>query len=735
MISETKTELIYTNRMVQSSMKSILKIDEALLKTTGERLLENGLFAGGDKTRSILDMLLHDNPAFAGVGLAQLDGKIVITSSNMSSANVPNLKTTAETANSFNKALRSDTLVIGRTYYVKELKEWLAPIRFRIKDENNNSVAVLAGGVRITAQHSPWSSGENQDNLELSIVRSDGFFQYYSANTSFSPEHIYAQPINKDYLRNFELRMKEETGYTREQLKSHPNLIVSLIYSRPPNGHSIAAISYDSTYDLYILTKKNIVDIYSKMIPPVSWMAIILILFNALLFSLFKYHERLQITSEKNLSYLAEHDQLTGLPNMRFLTLIFDKWVKDHNHDVSVIFIDLDNFKEINDLHSHAIGDEVIKSVARIINDSFPECLCIRQGGDEFIVITNQSGNSIGLCKSFLFRLKQKLHIDEYEFSIRASIGISNYPIHGTQISQLLRNSDIAMYEAKKNKTGISTYSKNSILNKEKYALISKELNHALERKEMYMVYQPQFDIQSGKIIGVESLIRWNNEKMGKVMPDDFISIAESTGSIYDIGDFVIQQVLSDFNSTFHDFVIAYSKDNRQKFKVSINVSTNQLVSQGHIINLVAKIKEEISDDIRLVLEITESDNLDKANNIADNLKVLKSSGVDISLDDFGTGYSSLSHIIKLPIDEIKIDKSFVQAVEHDHQSEVLVKSIISLSNNLNVDVLSEGVETEQQLKHMRKFDCRYFQGYYFSLPLKKTDLLSLLNNSENIQY
>lgn len=730
LVSETKTELRYTNRMMQSSMNSILKIDEALLKTTGERILENGLFENKIKIRTILNMLLKDNPAFAGVGLATVEGEVVVASSNMDSRNIPNLRTSSETAESFAKALESDTLVIGRTYYLDELKQWIAPIRYRITDADHKVVAVLAGGIKIYGEHSPWTSGKDQQDIELSIVRADSYFQYYSEKTEYSSTELYSHPIDENYLKVFDQKMKTQTGWTRNQLILKADTIVSFIYPRSPDGHSIAAISYDDTYDLFIITKKNIVNLFYKVIPPIIWLILTLIGFNIILYMLFKYHEKLQLQSEKNLEFIAEHDQLTGLPNMRFLTRIFDHWVKQQNDQISVLFIDLDNFKEINDLHNHSIGDEVIKSVAILLKKVFPECLCIRQGGDEFIVVINHAENCLNICETFLEELKQPLHIGELEFSLRASIGISRYPVNGREINQLLRNADIAMYEAKKNKTGISVYNKRLVLNKEKYALISKELNHALNKNEMYVVYQPQIDIQTNQIIGVESLVRWNNDSLGEVLPDEFISVAESTGSIYDIGDFVLLQALNDFNTVFKKFIEDYAKNNPDKFKVSINISTNQLVSKAHIISLIELIKANQHKDIKLVLEITESVNLDKIDNIVESLNLLKDSDIKISLDDFGTGYSSLSHIIKLPIDEIKIDKSFVQAMEHDRQSEVLVKSIVSLSHNLNVDILSEGVETQQQLDYMKRFDCRYYQGYYFSRPLNKDDLIPLLKKS-----
>ena len=728
LVSETKTELQFTNRMVQSSMNSILKIDEALLKATGERLIDVGLFNNKQKAIEILDTLLSNNPAFAGVGLASLEGDVLIASSNMDASNIPNLKSTPETSKSFQKVLQSNNLVMGRTYYLDELKQWVAPIRYRISDKNHNAIAILAGGIKLTGGNSPWGSLSNQSDIELSIVRSDNYFQYYFPETVLPNQDIYSKPINEKYLLNFDKNMTKHTGYARKDLQSNPNLIVSLIYPRYPQGYSIAAISYEGTYDLFILTKKNISNLYSKLLPPIGWVALILTIFNLVLYKLFKYHEKIQLQSEKNLAYLAEHDQLTGLPNTRHLIKVFNNVIKNKFDKACVMFIDLDDFKEINDLHSHDIGDMVIKLVSKKINAFYSNSLCIRQGGDEFIVISTDTKQCIQKCEELLQLIKQPLQIDELEFSIRASVGISNYPKDGKNMNNLLRKADNAMYEAKKNRTGYFVYDESLNKNKDKQALISKELNHALEKNEMHMVYQPQIDIKNNNIIGVEALIRWENEKLGDVKPDEFIPIAESTGSIYDIGDFVINQVLSDFNTHFHQFIESYSKQNAKKFKVSLNVCTNQLVSKSHIKGMISLIKEKLHDDIRLVLEITESINLDKVDNIVENLNIIKDSGLSVSLDDFGTGFSSLSHIIKLPIDEIKIDKSFVQAIVHDKQSEILVKSIINLSRSLDVDIISEGVETSQQLEHMKKLNCQYYQGFYFSKPVDKMQLLSYLS-------
>ena len=261
-------------------------------------------------------------------------------------------------------------------------------------------------------------------------------------------------------------------------------------------------------------------------------------------------------------------------------------------------------------------------------------------------------------------------------------------------------------------------------------ATISKELNHALLKNEFSLVYQPQIEVNTNQVIGIEVLLRWHNETLKNVSPAEFIPIAEHTGAILDISDFVFAKAFEEFLEIYQQVIKNNSKYNHNnKFRLAINVSILHLSSKGFLDRLFKLFEQYQCEYAMLMLEVTETliiNNLDKIGGI---LKQVKQSGIEISLDDFGTGYSSMSYLTRLPINEIKIDQSFVQGLADDTNKSTLVKSIINLGENLDVKVLAEGVETDEQLDLLKEYNCKYVQGYYFSKPLDKISLLKYLKD------
>jgi diguanylate cyclase (GGDEF)-like protein len=467
-------------------------------------------------------------------------------------------------------------------------------------------------------------------------------------------------------------------------------------------------------------------------VTPLIWVLITIVGFNLLLYFLFRHVSQLEQTSKQELQYQAQHDQLTGLPNLRYIEQYFQQWKSQNGNAYSVVFLDLDNFKNSNDLHGHAVGDRLLQKVAKRIQLFFNECLCLRQGGDEFIVIVprNYCSDIERKVEEFLLDLKKTIFINKLEFSIRASIGISSSPKDGLEIDSLLRKADIAMYEAKRHKTGWHVFSRKLDVDNSRKSMIEKELNSALERKEMSVVYQPQVD-NHDKLIGVEALLRWNNKLLGQVPPDEFIAIAESTGMILDIGNFVFETSLKEFHHVCKRLFSDSWVDEESKLRLSINLSVRQLIEEGFTDRLFSLINQYDCKNTRLMLEITETMTIDRVQEVRFLLEKIQRAGIEISLDDFGTGYSSLSHLSQLPINEIKIDKSFIHSSLQNIQDVTFIKSIIYLGNKLDVKVLAEGVETSEQVVALKQYGCKYFQGFYFSHPLNIQQLQDYIGKTE----
>ncbi|MBE9567331.1 MAG: EAL domain-containing protein [Proteobacteria bacterium] len=427
--------------------------------------------------------------------------------------------------------------------------------------------------------------------------------------------------------------------------------------------------------------------------------------------------------AEESLQYLAYHDELTGLPNKNLLIDRINQSIKISSRDdqqMAILFLDLDRFKTINDSLGHRIGDELLKEVSeRIKNQIRKHDTISRNGGDEFVIVLEKLKNhneAVNVAKKVIKQLIEPFTINSHNIHIGASIGISIYPGDGDTPMILLRNADTAMYKAKKEGGNLVQFYDASMSNQLRDRLeLENALHTAIDKNEFYMVYQPQVYTHNNKLRGVESLMRWNNAKSGEISPDRFIPLLEETGLIYSVGNWVVTQVV--------DFIAAHPEND---FRFSINLSVLQC---GHF-EFINFLKEEINrtgiTPSLLEFEITESLLVKDFGNTKLFLEQIHKLGCTIALDDFGTGYTSMTYLVRLPIDVIKIDKTFVQGIhEEDNNLEAIVRSIINMSDSLGMENVFEGVETKQELSAIRSMGGDIIQGYLYSKPMTGTDLTS----------
>ncbi len=728
-IKEARDELTYANRMTSSSMLSLLSRNEAVFEVTGERLVELGINEKNQQALALIDDLLSDNSELIGITILTPKGEIVLSSSNLGFKSLKNLLKIRKSDNSYNRALFSDVLVLGKPYFYPRLNQSIMPIYYPIKNSNNDTVLILMSGLKIHGKNGLWQDETTIEEIRVSIISHDYYYLFASFLNNSKPQVLYSKQINSDYTTYFSKELKKQTGFTLDDFIQGKQGVVTTRYQGPTGVELIGAFSYDPKYLYFTFTTKQTHGLYGKLYMPLVWVLVFIVGFNAILFLLFRQLSQSEKESKKKLEYLAQHDQLTGLPNLRYLNNHFTQWKKHNGNSFSVLFMDLDNFKNSNDLHGHAIGDKILREVATRIKSFFKNCLCIRQGGDEFIVIVSKAFTSDieSEVSQFLNSLRKTIKVQNLEFSIRASIGVASSPADGLEIDSLLRKADIAMYEAKRLKSGVYLFSRKLDMDNSRASMIGKELNSAIAREEMSLVYQPQIDSQTKRVIGVEALLRWNNQMLGEVSPREFIPIAESSGIILDIGRFVFETALSEF----YDICNKQTKDKHipdsDKIRLSINLSVRQLVDPGFIDFLFSLVGQFDCYKSRLMLEITETMTIDRVDEVRTILEKIQISGIDISLDDFGTGYSSLSHLSVLPINEIKIDKSFIDGLLENQQDITFIKSILNLGKSLKVQVLAEGVETKDQVDILMKHGCRYFQGFYFSKPLSIAEIDNFL--------
>lgn len=430
---------------------------------------------------------------------------------------------------------------------------------------------------------------------------------------------------------------------------------------------------------------------------------------------------------EERLMYQANHDSLTGLPNRN---LLYDRlnhalaYENRHRELLAVMLIDLDNFKVINDTLGHSSGDILLLEVANRLQHSVRQYDTVaRLGGDEFVILltdVEHIRSLAGISDKILTLFKQPFSIMDHEIFVTASIGIAIYPADGVTADILLKNADTAMYQAKElGRNGYQFFTEEMNIKVHERLTLETRLRKALERQEFFLLYQPRVDVASGRIAGMEALLRWQPESSEVILPAEFIPLLEETGLIVAVGEWVLREVCYQ-GKAWHDAGLP-------PLTISVNVSARQF----HQKNLPEKVEEILRETgfppQCLEIELTESIIIQDVEKTILKLDRLKEMGVRLSIDDFGTGYSSLSYLKRFPIDILKIDRSFVNGLTTDPDDATIVSTIIAMAHNLNLNVVAEGVETDKQLQFVDKHGCEEVQGFLFSRPITAESLAELV--------
>jgi diguanylate cyclase (GGDEF)-like protein/PAS domain S-box-containing protein len=435
--------------------------------------------------------------------------------------------------------------------------------------------------------------------------------------------------------------------------------------------------------------------------------------------------------TEKRLEHLAHYDTLSGLPNRSLLTVRLEQALSLAHRNrwtLAVIFLDLDHFKEVNDSLGHGAGDRLLTEVGeRLLHCVRESDTVARLGGDEFVIVLDNVSNP-RVVSEVLGKLKRKLalpiDVDGYELFVTASMGISLYPDDGQDPEALLRNADSAMYHVKREgRNDWSFYSERMNEQSHRRLQLTNGLRRAIEEKQFSLVYQPQLDLATRSVSGAEALVRWQHPELGVISPFEFIPLAEDTGLIEEIGEWVLREVCRQ-SAAWCDLGLWLPR-------ISINVSARQFKSADFIERVEQLVQEHRLTPGGLDLEITESLLVRTDERLLKDMQRLCDIGVVFSVDDFGTGYSSLSYLKRFPISMIKADRSFVQDIPNDRDDIEITAAIISMSHKLNIRVIAEGVETLQQLAFLREQGCDEIQGYLFSRPLSRAKFEAFIKEPE----
>ena len=425
--------------------------------------------------------------------------------------------------------------------------------------------------------------------------------------------------------------------------------------------------------------------------------------------------------SEEKIKHLAFHDDLTQLSNRRFAKMTMNQLVED-NTPFTLMLLDFDRFKSINDTLGHSFGDNLLQIVAKRLNKLVVDKGKVaRFGGDEFLIIIPDDQGKKDVNKSIAKSINQVFRspilIDGYEIILTASVGISRFPEHTTDVDDLVKYADIAMYQMKEDgANGYKEFTKEMSLHAHHKVGLESDLQRALDYQELFVYYQPKYNIGSGNIVGAEALIRWKHNKKGFIPPNEFIPLAEESGLIVKLEKYVFAQVCQHIHR--------WTNTGKSFGRISINVSIVTLLREDFVSYIADLLQKYKIDGSIIELEITERIVMKNELVVNQTLKKISELGISLSMDDFGTGYSSLSYLHKLQVDCIKIDKSFIDQIEGNVE---VVSAIISMARNLKLEIIAEGVETEAQVNKLIQLGCEQAQGYYFSKPVTMESFEAIL--------
>jgi diguanylate cyclase (GGDEF)-like protein len=429
----------------------------------------------------------------------------------------------------------------------------------------------------------------------------------------------------------------------------------------------------------------------------------------------------------QEMTHLAQHDALTDLPNRMMLNDRLTQAIslaQRNHHQLAVLFLDLDGFKNINDSLGHSVGDKLLQSVSARLLASFRKSDTVsRQGGDEFVVLLPEVTHAADACISaakIITELKNAHSIGEHRLHVTVSIGISTYPDHGENGETLIKNADTAMYHAKQcGRNNYQFFKPDMSLRAVERQSLEGQLRYALERQEMLLHYQPKVNLKTGAITGVEALVRWQHPERGLLLPGQFLTIAEDTGMIVAIGQWVLREACRQTREWLDAGLPAVP--------VAVNISFLEFRSRQFLEHVQVALKDSCLDSKYLDLELTETVLMQHAESTIYVLGQLKHIGLRLAVDDFGTGYSSLSYLTRFPIDSLKLDQSFVHNIIAKSNDEIVIRAVIGMAKSLKQIIVAEGVETMEQLAFLQAHGCDEGQGYYFSRPTSPQQFAGLL--------
>ena len=723
-LSDETAHQLSRAELISQSVHSLFRTQELVLDVVGRELLDSGEPLEERREMPLLDNILSVNPALVGFGLARPDGTLVRISTNMDTSRLPNLLENPSTAEGFRQALESDVMVVGRTYYMDALGAWLIPIRKALRADDGSVVAVMTAGLKIGAEGSVLGQ-DLHDGPEDSVIlfrEADKYVQFMSREGA-TPERYSASQVNEERLSAQRRDFEEGTGKTMADIMASPEA-VSFHMTRDQRDYLIAS-TFDARYQIWTVSETRLAPLYRDFMGTLVTYVIGFVLGAWLLYLLFRVIDRAEGERREELLYRARHDDLTGLLNRAGLLDRLEGRLSQAR-PFSLVVINIDNFSGINDRFGLEYGDHTLVEFGRRLerlaerHDDLA-----RLGSDEFAIVTPNTNipSLTDACRALVEDLAQIFEVGRLRLQVGASVGVARYPEDGDSLSKLIRSAHLALYEAKQSRNAVCVYKAEMETAYLRRLNVEQRLRYGLASHALYMVYQPQVN-DAGETIGLEALVRWQDEELGFVSPAEFVDVAEKSGLMIPLGNFVLDTSLREFRQLIDKV--------KQPLDLAINISVIQFCQPGFVDTVLNALKTHDVSPSSLVLEITETLFMGNFDQVLQTICDLRSHGIRLAMDDFGTGYSSLSLLRQLPLDELKIDKSFVDGIVEDEKAANMVRSIVAIARSHNMSLIAEGVEEQAQAQALIKMGCLRFQGYYFSRPVPMADVRQVLTDTAN---
>jgi diguanylate cyclase (GGDEF)-like protein len=716
---EATDELRYLNRLFAEGTRASFVVQQSRLLLLGEQLRRSGATDDPAAGRELINQMARLDPGMVAFGLARADGQLVLVSGDRA-GELPNLRQASETRDSFEQAVQTRRLTIGRPYFMSLLSQWVIPLRVALPEPDGSVRWVMTAGLRLDGGSTVWARMQLPSHTGLRLIREDGYLQYISGpkapgGDAEAVRALYATPLAEAERRELADLARPEGG--------------AGVLDRPElGGEVLVSVIGLPEYGLVAIAGTPRWRVYARALRSLLLPAGLMLVYLAATWGAYTRARRAQQRHDDRLVHLAHHDPLTGLPNR---ALVMDRLrqtlavSRRQDRGAALLFADLDNFKHINDTYGHRFGDALIRRMAGIFAESVrPGDTVARLGGDEFLVVLPDLADDADarrVAERVLARFRDPLDVEGQRIHTSTSIGIAVGPRDASDPEELLRLADIALYDAKgRGRRCYSFFDARLNQNARRRSEVETCLREALARNELSVAYQPIFRAdRRERMSGLEALVRWNSPALGAVSPEEFIPVAEEAGLVGAIGHFVLSRAAAD--------VAALNRELGEELRVSVNVSAWEFRA-GRVAESVQECLQQSGLLPRnLMLELTESVMIEDFSKVKAQLLAVRRLGASIAVDDFGKGYSSLSYLSRLPVSTLKIDRFFVRDLCQDGQDRALVRSIIALAHELDMLVVAEGVETAEQIDALSSFQCDLLQGYFFSPPVPLPRLRALL--------